>query len=758
MNKKNRSVPFFVLLFLLVGSFFVYGVTDTYIEDFDGRQDDATVEGVDSWSVDQGEDSDAVVQDSTTYSGDGKALELIGAETTANVSRSDSYGSVSPCWVEFIVKPAVGAQARSFPSGKIAAIYFSHTGQIYASDGTAWTDTGEEFSADDWYRVLLKLNFTTHLYDIYIEPAAVPEVEFIADKEGLNFIDDSISSLNQIGFEGVYSLTRADDSFVDDLIVYFVDRLKITTAAQSLAQDKASSPITVQLQSSYSEPQTAWKNITLELQSSSGKGEFSLSSSDWNSVSQATISENAQSATFYYKDSTVGKPIITVNEYPDKGWEDTSQQIEIASKAAYFDISAVTPQTAGEYFSTVITAKNNEGDVDETYNGEVEIFANYVSPYSGVMRITPNSAFGFKKGVLRLELMYPDCGIIEIAARDTQESSKVGYSGEILFIPASFTVFAQSPQVVSRLFNLSVSALNTLGAIAPNYQSPTALSTVFISPDSGLNAEGITPVGIDSGEFQNGIAEADIKYDGWGTIQIEAYNEAYPDRKGTSEIISFIPNGVLVEVEPPSSEREFFYTGETIEIFISLIDTEGNPISNYQGKIDISFTAGLGLPNEYQFTAADQGKKELLTTVSSAGIYTAKARDEQSSLEAESPEIEVQQAILQVISTFSPIGTTEVVIQLIDIEGNIITSEDELTLQVDLEEEFDDSSASSTAVNRPVTFKKGIAKILVSNTQAEIITVSPKGQYDFKIKKGTITFGRIAKSGIGTLMWREVKD
>ncbi len=148
----------------------------------------------------------------------------------------------------------------------------------------------------------------------------------------------------------------------------------------------------------------------------------------------------------------------------------------------------------------------------------------------------------------------------------------------------------------------------------------------------------------------------------------------------------------------------------------------------------------------------------MLATVDSPGFYVAEAEEEEIGLRGESPKIEVKRATLQVVSTYAPVGTTEVTVRLVDEGGNIISSENELTIQIGLEEEHDDGSASSPAVQSPVKFKKGLAKIPVSNTQAEIVAIFPQGQYDFKIKKGTVTFGRIAKTGIGALMWREIKE
>ncbi len=747
---------------ILIISFFVCSLSyaaiiDTYIEDFDGRQDDATIDSVDSWSVDQGETTDAITQDGTTYAGGGKALALLGAETPTNVSRTASYGDISPCWVEFLVNPGMGAQTKSIPTGKIAAVSFDFSGKIYTSDGSSWEDTGATFTAGTWYRVILKLNFTTHLYDIYIEPAANPEMEFVADKENLDFIDSSIDSLNEIGFEGVYNAIRTDETYIDSLIVYFIDRLEIITAPQTLVEEQPSSPITVQLQNSHSEPQTAWQDITLELRSSSDKGEFSLDRDEWKSISQVLISESAQQVTFYYKDTKDGKPIISAKEYPDRGWEEATQQVKVVSKAAYFEVAVTTPQVAGEYFNVQITAKDDDGEVNEFYNEEIEIFANYISPSSGTKQITPEDAYGFNKGIIELELLYPDCGIIEIMVQDTEEPSKTGYSGDILFIPEKFSVSAETPQVVSRGFQIGVTALNAQGQLCPNYQGPAELSPVFISPDA-VSGGALSPVSISGGQFQNGLAELEVKYNRWGTINIEAHDLNYPDKKGQSEAVGFVPSGLIVEVEAPPSGRDFFYTGETFEIAVSAVDAEATAIPNYQGEIEISATIGLDLPDEYQFTEVDQGKRVFLATVDSPGYYIVEAEDEAGDLKGESPKIEVKQASLQVVSTFAPIGTAEVTVKLVDENGNIITSEDELTMQVSLVEEYDNSSASSSAIETPVTFRKGVAKILVSNSQAEMVTISPQAAYDFKIKEGSVTFGKIAKAGIGSLMWREIKD
>lgn len=752
-----------IVIFIICGFWIINyvnsysAITDTYIEDFDDREADATIDGIDSWNVDQGGASGAITQGRVTCYGSGNALELTGKNPSVNVSRSKDYNRVSPCWIEFLVKPGVGAQERGVPAGKIAAISFDYTGKIYAADGSSWIDIGKTFSLDTWYRVILKLDFSTRLYDIYIRPVADEPADFTADKKDLNFIDSKISSLTAVGFGGAYNISRIDDSYVEDVVIHFIDKLEIITAAQILTIDEASLPIIAQLQNSYSSAQTAWRDITLELLSSSDKGRFSLDKNDWQDVSEVTVTEGAQSVTFYYKDSEAGNPIITVREYPERGWTEARQQQKIVSEMASFDVAVTTPHLAGEYFDVEVTAKDDHGEVNEFYSGKIEILPKYISPGTGAAVISPVNAFGFYKGKVNLQLIYPDCGIIQLMVRDTQDASKLGYSGDILFIPAGFTVFSQIGAAVNAIFQLTASAVNVNGEGCPNYQGPANVFADYVSPPS-VAGGAITPSTITEGQFSAGYAQISAKYNRWGTIRIKVVDGSYPDRGGVSDSVNFLPTNVIVEVETPKSGRDFFYTAETFEVAVSVVDADGEPIPNYQGIVDISSTLGLDITGQYQFKEDDLGRKVFPVTVDSPGTYEVSVVDEISNLSGKSSAIKVKRVTVEVVSVFAPVGTAEVVIRLMDEEGNVISSEDELDMQVTLEEEYADGSASSSAVEEPVTFKKGVAKIGVSNLQAEIVTISPKARYDFKVKKGTITFGRVAKTGIGSLMWREIKE
>ncbi|HLD69961.1 MAG TPA: hypothetical protein VJA17_04270, partial [Candidatus Omnitrophota bacterium] len=273
-----------------------------------------------------------------------------------------------------------------------------------------------------------------------------------------------------------------------------------------------------------------------------------------------------------------------------------------------------------------------------------------------------------------------------------------------------------------------------------------------------VNAGGaISPAAVNTGDFIKGSAQTSVSYNRWGSMVIEAHDPNYPQKKGASEPITFKPGAIVIEAQAHPSGRNFYYVGESIALSVSAVDELKVPIPNYQGSIEISSPPELAVAEQYQFTETDAGKHIFITSASSAGFYTVSLEDKGSALKAESPKLEVKGAVLEVVSTFSPVGTTEVVIKLVDEQGNIIKSESSLALQVGLEEERDNSSASSSTFNAPATFQNGVAKILIGNTEAEVVTISPSSNFNFKVKKGAVTFGRAAKTGIGTLMWREIK-
>jgi len=738
-------------------------ILDTHYEDFDDREDGASISGVGNWIVEQGEPATAITQHAVTQEGTGKSLELTGAETAVNVTYDESFERISPTWIEFTVRPGDGNQTPSIPENTIAAVTFDPAGKIYASDGDDWIDTGETYTSDEWYRVMLKVDFSAHLYDVYITEAESQELAFSADRVDLAFADPTISSVSQLNFGGAYnSISATDDTYIDNFVVHFIDRLEFSTASQILTKDQPSGPITVQLQNASGEPQTAWQDFTLELQSSSSTGEFSLDKDAWAPISQITVTENAQQSTFYYKDSGSGNPIITLNEYPARGWTDALQQQKVISEVAGFDIAVETPQVAGKDFKLTITAKDDEGDINIDYSGEIELTAVYMIPNTGMRLLNPFIASGFSEGILLLDCNYADCGAIQISVTDRNDISKTGSSGTIIFVPESIEISCNTPQVVGKNFPVGITAYTAEkdekgnNKIALNYVGPVTLESVAVSPPTVADGS-IAPSLIGTEHFEDGEGGRDVKFDRWGTIKIKASDQGNPTITVTSGDISFRPDGLAIDVIEPSSERSFFYVGEDIEVVIEVVDADDEPIKNYLGSVSVYSTIGLGIPEAYEFVAADEGRHAFIFGADTAGIFKVMAQEVESGMSVESPSIIVKKVYLEVVDTESPLGTAEITVQLVDEEGNLIISESDLTLTVDLEEENSNLSAVCGAILKPVTFNNGIARILIANTEAEYVTVIPKARYNFDVRKGTVKFGKISKKGIGVLMWRELK-
>ncbi len=745
----------FIIILIACGLLFGQGpaFADSYLESFDSRSDGATVDGIDYWQVFQGVVTSAITQSAVTFQDTGKSLKLTGASSVVGAARSATYSGLTPTWIRFKVKAPQCSQDRDVPSSGIAALSFSYAGNVLANNGKAWIDTGQTYSTNCWYDAAMKLDFANHTYDLYFYDSLTSVTKYTPVKTGLAFIDSTYNSLNGIKFFGAYSKTAADDTYIDDISVTYFDHFSIITAAQKLLIDEASGPITVQLQDSMYNPQTAITDMILELKSTSAKGKFSLLSSPWEDTTQILLPKGAQSATFYYKDSIHGMPTITVSEYPDCGLIYATQQEEIINVASFFAVEALSPQVAGANFTLEITAKDEEGNVSEAYNGTVNLSVNYVSPEKGLLSLSSESISGFLKGTVSAVLTYPDCGAITITAADVQDPSKTGTSLQILFLPSSFTVLADASQIVSRAFDLTVTARNAVGDITANYNGSAGLYTSAVSP---ANIEGalISPLVITAADFKSGQADVKAAYNLYGTIKIRAEDSSDRTKQGASSDIVFRPKEFVISIDK-SPGRDYFYVGEPIAIKVAAKDALDKAIINYSGKINLKASVNLQMPAEYSFVAEDKGEHKFLAVPTQSGTYTVALTAEGGLFKAESEAITVKNATLEVIDTVSPVGTGEVIIQLVDDTGKIISTENNLPINVKTMESIDNKTASFPG--EAITLTEGRATIPVYNSEAEIITIIPSSTFKINIRKGTITFGRAGKTGIAPLLWREIK-
>lgn len=162
----------------------------------------ASIESVDNWSVLAG---DAKVTASDAHAGD-QAVELA-ANTVINRDISSSENIV---WVRGWFKGAGSTGTPDFPPTPLASaiIFFGSTGiQAWNGDGNGgagngFVATGESLSAATWTQVMLRLNYASKNYDVYVNNART--------NQGLGF-RDNLTALQ--GFQNLASETSFFDSF-----------------------------------------------------------------------------------------------------------------------------------------------------------------------------------------------------------------------------------------------------------------------------------------------------------------------------------------------------------------------------------------------------------------------------------------------------------------------------------------------------------------------------------------------------------------
>ncbi len=756
-RNKKRQVLFGICLFFIftIPNLSLYAdQSQIYEENFDETEANATVHGVNGWAVTQGASADAVTESAVTPSGSGKSLAIAPAETSVKVNRSAAYGELSPAWIDMTVRPGIGAQDPPVPSSGIGAVIFSSAGTIEASDLDTWTTLGIPFDPEAWVRVLMKVDFVSQTYDVYVSEPGKYKTPFVPDRAGLRFTDTSIHSLNSLGFSGTFKKSNPYTSYADNIRVHFIERVQIITPEQELVKGRPSETIWIQLQNSNGEPQKAFEEVQLNLRSSSTDASFSLDPTNWEPTTQVILPVGQESVKVYYMDQKQGNPMIQVNEEPERGWLEASQQMTVKTAGHRFVLSTTASHIAGESFAMTVTAKDENGVLDETYGGTLLLTPEYLLPLSGTKTLFPAELTGFQKGVLETVLAYPDAGSIEIIATDQEENEKSGSSGPVHFLPHSFAVSADQNQIVGKPFQLSVQAKNANGEITPNYSDDAQIVVVPKQPESG---GALTPSSLTGDQFHAGSADIQSVYSLWGTVQIRVQDAAAPTQQGVSGDITFLPKALKVTADMPPDGRSFFYVGEAVTVKIQAVDFNDKPIENFTGLLSVTSAPDLGLPPQISMELSDRGSKQMVIAAPQSGSYVISAASAETHLSASSTAISVRDATLQVISTSAPVGTAEIQIELIDDQGKRI-KDSKVAITIKIHEENPNGSAISSATERSVLFNNGVAIIDIADLESETITIVPQSLLGFKIRQGTITFGRIGKSGIGALMWWEAKD
>jgi hypothetical protein len=192
-----------------------------------------------------------------------------------------------------------------------------------------------------------------------------------------NYSSLSVGASHTFQVEGVDANGTATAAASYTWSITSATKLVFTTSAQTLLTGTTSGTITVQRQNASNTPVTADPSITVNLLTTSGGGVF-RDTSDTTSITTVTIPSGSSSASFKYKDTTVGQPTITASA----GALTSATQTETVNNSAVAGLifsnvtvngSSVAPSCAGT-IGTTYTCTVSGGN-NATVAGNV-VFAN----------------------------------------------------------------------------------------------------------------------------------------------------------------------------------------------------------------------------------------------------------------------------------------------------------------------------------------------------------------------------------------------
>ena len=198
---------------------------------------------------------------------------------------------------------ASGNATSSFFDGTIDEVRISNTARSSAEIDANWNGgTGQKFAEDEYTLALWHMDGTGGT---------------LSDETGIN--NGTIYGATRVlGFQ-----------FPAEEELEVISQIVFTTLPQTLLVNQISEIMTIQTRDTDNNPVNVAANTTINLDSTSLGGEFSLWDGQWTPTSSVTVSAGQSSAIFYYKDSTIGTPTITAAEDPSADWTDAIQDITV---------------------------------------------------------------------------------------------------------------------------------------------------------------------------------------------------------------------------------------------------------------------------------------------------------------------------------------------------------------------------------------------------------------------------------------------
>lgn len=317
-------------------------------------------------------------------------------------------------------------------------------------------------------------------------------------------------------------------------------------------------------------------------------GTIKFTSTDGTAVLPANSTLNSGASTFPVTFKNAGSQTVTATDTSNSALTATTGTIQVSAGAAtMLSVTASPSATAGIATNVSVTARDAYGNVATGYSGTVHFTS---SDSSAVL--PGNSTLAI--GVGAFQVTFKTAGAQTVTATDTVTPSITGASGTIAVsagAAATFVVSAPGSATAGSSFNITVTAKDAYGNVAPNYSG----TVKFTSSDSAA--------ALPANSLVNGSGNFPVTLKTSGNQTVTATDTTTSSITGASGIIAVsAASASTLSVQVTSSTP--VAAGGTISFTVTALDPYNNVATGFAQQIQFTSTLGtIVLPGTSNLTS-----------------------------------------------------------------------------------------------------------------------------------------------------------
>ncbi len=380
--------------------------------------------------------------------------------------------------------------------------------------------------------------------------------------------------------------------------------IAFTSAPQNnIVAGQPSTAITITLQDPSHIPVKIGSTQRIYLTSSSGAGHYSLTSSPFTNVTYVDIPAGSSSAQVYYKDNTVGSPVLTASDAtPPNGatglLDGTQTETITPNNVDHFVFTNIANQTAGTPFNVTITAADIFGNTVVNFASTGALTYNPV----GTTHPTPTTA-NFVAGIWTGSTTVYQATNTQMTVTYNAINSNSNFFG---VTAGAITSVSVNPSTLTA----KAAAANNLTATSYDaWSNPIASGVTYAWTAAPALGGSFSPNNAASTSYTAGTQIAS------GNITITA-------TKGTA-VVATVATNIIPDHYTFSAISSPQTAGANIAATVTARDASGNIITNANGAAAISDLSGSVTPNIINFTSGSWTGNFVIVTAQASNRITA---------------------------------------------------------------------------------------------------------------------------------------